>query len=344
MIFSANGGNLDPRYWALPSISVLFFPSLLIFTTLLLIINIFISRISMIINIICLLICSNAILYYCPFNFDRKTNNNDCFSLMTYNVFMFKDFNSKGVTPSDNPTLKFILHYGPDIAALQECYPLNLKYGGTKLSTSLTDSIHKKYPYKDFTAEGQALFSKFPFKVIKHKYLSERSFRIQPYEIYIGKDTLSLINVHLQSIGLSTSDKELYMQITEGQTEKNGLKSELNEIREDLLNKLSLAFKAHAEQINKIYEIASELKEPIIICGDFNDVILSYPCRFLLKHGFKDAYRESALGPSITYHDNRFYFRIDQIFYKGNIQAIYTRKENISSSDHYPLIADFKFK
>ena len=57
----------------------------------------------------------------------------------------------------------------------------------------------------------------------------------------------------------------------------------------------------------------------------------------------KDAYAENAFGPTITYHGNRFYFRIDQVLYKGDMKAVDIERGDIESSDHYPLLTTFVF-
>ena len=56
-----------------------------------------------------------------------------------------------------------------------------------------------------------------------------------------------------------------------------------------------------------------------------------------------DAYADAAFGPTITYHENRFYFRIDQILYRGP-EILSIDRGNCKSSDHYPMIATFRFK
>lgn len=59
----------------------------------------------------------------------------------------------------------------------------------------------------------------------------------------------------------------------------------------------------------------------------------------------KDAYVECGFGPLITYHANRFYFKIDQIFYSGNmLDAVKIKCVKNPSSDHYPLLVDFVWK
>ena len=52
----------------------------------------------------------------------------------------------------------------------------------------------------------------------------------------------------------------------------------------------------------------------------------------------RDAYADSGFGPTITYIDNRFYFHIDQIFYRGDMRAVDIVRGDIKSSE--PLSDD----
>lgn len=75
--------------------------------------------------------------------------------------------------------------------------------------------------------------------------------------------------------------------------------------------------------------------------GDFNDVAGSYAYRTIRSCGLKDAYAQTAFGPTITYNASRFYFHIDQIFYRGNLRAVSIWRGKSRSSDHYPVSATF---
>ena len=46
----------------------------------------------------------------------------------------------------------------------------------------------------------------------------------------------------------------------------------------------------------------------------------------------------------ITYHANRFWFRIDHILYKGNMEARWLERLHNKSSDHYPLLVRFAWE
>ena len=79
----------------------------------------------------------------------------------------------------------------------------------------------------------------------------------------------------------------------------------------------------------------------MIVCGDFNDTPGSYSYRTVRGDDMRDAYLDCAFGPAITYHDNRFYFKIDHVLYRGNLRAVDIERGRIDASDHYPLLATF---
>ena len=149
----------------------------------------------------------------------------------------------------------------------------------------------------------------------------------------------TVINCHLQSIGLTPDDKELYRDLTD--KDMRPTKSELTKVKNDLIGKLSNAFITRAEQAQSIKDFLSGQRDNVILVGDFNDVPGSYAYRTIKSCGLRDAYSDCAFGPVITYNTNRFYFRIDHILYRGNLKAIDIRRGDIRSSDHYPLTATF---
>ena len=75
----------------------------------------------------------------------------------------------------------------------------------------------------------------------------------------------------------------------------------------------------------------------MIVCGDFNDSPISYAHRVIGK-GLKDAFVESGNGFGISYNQNHFYFRIDNILLSKNLKSYRCTVDNtIKSSDHYPI-------
>ena len=123
--------------------------------------------------------------------------------------------------------------------------------------------------------------------------------------------------------------------------ESKPTRNELSQAKHNIIPKLLDAFKMRAQQVDSIAKFLDSATADVILMGDFNDVPGSYAYRAMTKSGLKDAYNSCAFGPMITYNDNRFYFRIDHIFYRGAMKAVRVKRGNLKSSDHYPLKATF---
>ncbi|GFI66697.1 hypothetical protein IMSAG192_00218 [Muribaculaceae bacterium] len=218
---------------------------------------------------------------------------------------------------------------------MQEGYNPNYRF---KLQM---DTINKIYPYSNFIPEGgEIIFSKYPFKIVPTPQPAWHTAHYSAYELDVDGHPLLVVNCHLQSIGLTPDDKALYRELTDKRIE-SPTRSELSKVKNSILSKLAVAFKLRAEQARHIRQFLEEHPGNAILVGDFNDVQGNYAYRSICSAGMRDAYADSGFGPTITYIDNRFYFHIDQIFYRGDMRAVDIVRGDIKSSDHYPMTATF---
>lgn len=336
-VFCAYGGMISPLHHTFPSIAAMTFPGWLIVSLALVGLNLWKARRTAMVNIVALLICWGPIATICPLHKAQEAEG-ATMTLMSYNVLHLLDFSNGSVPAADNPTLKFILDKRPGVVALQECYSPDFS-GNKRISKSLTDTLHAAYPYRTAGGEGQALLSRYPFEEIKLHYAPSSGFQVRAYRIDSPLGKLTLFNIHLQSIGLTDDDKELYRQLTDGRAAKQPIKQELRELRYDVMTKLSAAFRRRAVQAARVKELVDSVGGTVIVCGDFNDIPGCYACREIMSAGLTDAYAASGFGPAITYHASRFFFRIDHIFYSSDLKSLWTRKETNPTSDHYPIVS-----
>ena len=338
LIAAAYGGTINPAKSTIPSLLAMTFPFILPAVAILAVVFLFFKKIAAIILICALLICTPQICTYFPIN-PVKADGERSFTLMTYNVANLKDFATEGETSTNNPTLKFIIEQSPDIVALQECATFSITENSV-VSTGLIDSLFTEYPHHTNGIEGQALLSRYPFEQISLHHKPGTNFQVRAYRMFIPTDTFTLINMHLKSIGLNSEDKTLYKDLTKGKTESEGIKQEIRDIRTGLISKLSEAFRVRATQSQLVKDLIDSIGGKIIVCGDFNDVPGCYSIRTIESSGLKDAYRHGAAGPAITFHEDRFFFRIDHILYSG-FTPLEVKCITTPHSDHYPLIASF---
>ncbi len=181
------------------------------------------------------------------------------------------------------------------------------------------DSINSRYPYRLYSnRSGEVLLSKYHATEIDTPQPDWGSGSFCAYDVEVEGHEVTVVNCHLQSIGLTDDDKELYRELTDKEL-RNPSRSELSKVKNGIVTKLLAAFRIRAQQARYIKEFLATRKGNVILVGDFNDVPGSYAYRTIKSDGLKDAYSECAFGPTVTYNDNRFYFRIDQMLYRGDL-------------------------
>ncbi|MCM1337375.1 MAG: endonuclease/exonuclease/phosphatase family protein [Candidatus Amulumruptor caecigallinarius] len=259
--------------------------------------------------------------------------------LLTFNVMGFKGYDDEQPLHSDrgNNVLSFIISRDADVVCLQEA-DTRLRAGRYGMSEAQIDTLRAMYPYIIYRSEGALeVLSKFPAKFFSIPKAG--AYSRYPYMgaiLDIDGVEVALANCHLESIGLNGEDKQAYEEMTDGDARREAL----SRIHHSAIGKLNAAFRQRAAQVDSI--IATVDTIPVrasIVCGDFNDVPLSYAIRSLEHVGFTPVYPATGLGPAVTYHANKFYFRIDHILTRGPIEPISVRIFRNGLSDHYAMEA-----
>lgn len=273
---------------------------------------------------------------FCPVNPGGPERGD--FRLMTYNTYGMAVGEEGEVS-----TLDEILNADPDFVCIQETEDAKSMEGD--FGDSTWSRFTGTYPYRSVAEGGEGIgyFSKFPAEVV----VEEKSgpyFFLAVYRTRLQDRTAYIVNMHLESIGLTHSDKLLYRRLTSVDT----LDRSLEGVRSRLMAKLRGAFVRRAGQAERVREVVDSLRETnpeadFFVCGDFNDTPGSYAYR-TVRGDFNDAYSDGATGATHTYNKDRFYFRIDHIFYAtGRWNVVSARRGSSRASDHYPLIADFEY-
>lgn len=280
-------------------------------------------------------LCYPQIGTYLPMNFRTKSVPERSIKFLSYNTMAF---NNMEKINGKNSVLTYIQKIDADIVCLQE------------YATSESAKIHlneknirqgmKTYKYRDIQVVGQkgsnnkiACYSKYPIlssRVIEYESNYNGSVI---YELKVDEDTITLINNHLESNKLTKEDKVVYedmLKDPDAGKVKTGVRL--------LINKLAEASAIRSKQADAIAkEIAASHHPYIIVCGDLNDSPISYAHR-VIGENLDDAFTESGRGLGISYNQNKFYFRIDNILISKNMKAYNCVVDrSIKSSDHYPI-------
>ena len=281
------------------------------------------------------LLCYPQIRTYMPFNMGPSGQPENSIKLLSYNIMSFGNMKKEN---GQNPILNYIKNSKADIVCMQE-------YAGSEtakihLNNKEIRQALKDYPYRHIKQVGKtgagsqiACYSKFPILSARMLDYQSNYNGSMVYDIKIGKDTVLLINNHLESNKLTREDKVVYEDMLKD-PKAGKVKSGIRQ----LVNKLAEASAIRSAQARAIaQEIARSPYPSVIVCGDFNDSPISDAHR-VISQDLDDAFTESGRGLGISYNQNKFYFRIDNILISKNLKASGCTVDNsIKDSDHYPI-------
>lgn len=346
-IFAAYGGMFNPEYFTLPSVMVLALPYLAIASLIAGIAWIFAS--SWMMGALCALTlvgCWSTLKDVTPVSFSKSAyDSTQTFKLITFNCLHFAD-TTKSKQPG-NRAITFLTESGADIVCLQEMINFEDSIEIHHWDRALIDSLYAAYPYRaGDTGSDLKILSKYPV-VAKYAEASNpedeeywrnhRRWRI--FEVDIEGFKLPIVDFHLDSYELTDRERGVVTDIKGVSTAKRSY----SEFRHEIFPKLGVAFRSRAASVADLVDATTEIN-PIIACGDFNDVPGSWSYREMQKAGFIDAYSETSFGPTNTFNQFMFLFHIDQIFYRGaSLRALKTRRLKLNSSDHYPMECTFEY-
>lgn len=281
--------------------------------------------------------CLGYVLDYYPVSFRSKVPEGSI-KVVTWNT------NGYGAHCEDKEearilTCEYLKNSGADIICMQESSIWGVVIEGF---SNYMDSVG----YQSDRHGGTVIFSKFPIldsdtlHYDTHRTNGVSGNTSKWYKLLMGKDTILLVNNHLESNHLEPAVKEKYVEQLD--------KPEIDQIKESghtigSLLVRSVAFRG--QQADSLVALTERFKGmPIIMCGDFNDTPISYAYQRVNKV-MKSAFRESGNGIGISYNQRGFWVRIDHIFTSEHWQTYNTSIDNsILTSDHYPLVSWLKLK
>lgn len=291
------------------------------------------------ISLLSLGLCYKPITTFFPVNIIKKKVPESSIKILTYNVQGF--INERSKKAKNNPLLSYVAEIDADIVCMQE-YMVS-KTGQSIKTQRDINKILTQYKYKSVTplkssskslTYGLACFSKYPIEKTTEIVFDSSYNGAAIYTININGSKYAVVNVHLESNSITAEDKKLYSDFIQN-TDGTNLENVTTSIR----NKLGRAYRIRTTQVKKIKSALQEMDvEGAIICGDFNDTPISYTYA-QMKEGMTDSFVTSGFGPGISYNEDFFLFRIDNIMHSPNIKSYRAKIDRVPYSDHYPLWA-----
>jgi endonuclease/exonuclease/phosphatase (EEP) superfamily protein YafD len=179
---------------------------------------------------------------------------------------------------------------------------------------------------------GVAIFSIYPI-VHGDRESFDRWNGLVWADIKVGHDTVRVINVHLQSMGIRVGKVLRQDQLA-------GVKHETRGV----LSALRSGFIERREQVARVERHIRESPHPVIVTGDHNDTpysVVYERMRRILPNSFEEAGR----GFGFTYNRLPGFIRIDHQFHDPSLSTLNFETINyIKYSDHYPIVGTYRVK
>ena len=342
MLVTGFADMLDPRSWPVMTTAGYAFPLFALANLGMIVIWMFISKKHILVPFLGFVICYVPVTQYCPVHASGEVPLG-ALKIMTYNTW---GFGSQRETGNDEEAKKKarrdILQYIAD----EDCHVVCIQEGiyHKAMEADIDSIIKPKMPYLDTCKiEGGTMLmvlSKYPIK--KHealKYESKGNLSAAFYLDVNGKE-LIILNNHLETNKFSMEEKQQFGDMVKGDMGRSGIKTESKFV----LKKLGAAAAVRAPQAEAVAGYVRMHKgRSMIVCGDFNDIPISYARRTIAKD-LEDCYVSTALGPGFTYHRNGMYVRIDNVMCTDDLDSYsFHVEKKCTISDHYPVVGWVKW-
>jgi endonuclease/exonuclease/phosphatase (EEP) superfamily protein YafD len=344
MICCAYSGVLDPKSFLPAPFMTLSFMPLLMTVLLLLVIGLIWRRwLSIPIILVSLIISLPVIKLFSPMNTSENAlpvpaDTTLMLKVLTYNVLAF-NYNEPTLKEQPSETMRLILDANPDVVVMQEASANGIDWKDLPSLKPFIKEIETKYPFIYYSNEGLSLMSKFPFTTVplcEPEYSrsvlgfnrDQYSYLARAYDLQLprGKQ-LRIVDFRFQSYHLSFG-KGMNVRISP-------------EIKPSPLERMRRSFVLRSENAAAVRAQLDASPANLIVCGDMNDVPTSHVYRVLRGHDLHDAWGDAGRGYAYTYNRHGLRYRIDHVFYRGDLRALHADRLVGGSSDHYPLLVTF---
>lgn len=347
--------HFDPSGYALGGISVLIYPFVLFITIIATIVTLIVRWKMAIPGVLILLMTASdirmifAVQASKSFNAEKKQHT---LRVMTWNVRAFMPLNEQIYDvrkTSIDDIVRYVGDMKPDIICLQEFFTYTRKY---RKNLEIIEKLG--YPYHAFADKvlddgelrtGIIIFSKYPIiksrKIeIPEKFADGDESPIMA-DIKIGNDTVSVLNIHLQSYGFREHE---YKDLAKIRSQED---KELKATR-NIFRKMRKAIEYRNRQSDLLGQKIKNTRLPLIVCGDLNDVPASYAYK-TIRGELNDSFLENGFGLGKSFVSGRSRvlgwlptLRIDYIFHDEVLRSTQFKMLTNHHSDHHGLITDME--
>ena len=258
---------------------------------------------------------------------DKSANAQPGIKVATYNVCMFNRETS-GFMAQD--ILAEMRRQNVDILCIQE-------YNNVSGDKKNSESYKEYFPYMAVGRDDMVIYSRYPIKGSKKILFENTNNSAMWADIDIKGDKIRVFNVHLETTGINGSQYRIAGMKAQGYELSN------NQIAEYIFGNYMLGIMLRAGQAAMVANGVRSSENPVILCGDFNDVPYSYVYNTMLGN-MVDGFKECGSGWARTFREGKKAVRIDYIFHSESLKGLSYYKTDLTYSDHYPVFMKLSFK
>lgn len=248
--------------------------------------------------------------------------------ILSYNVRGLRD--ELWVTSTADSIASLIKSQNPDIVCFQE-FPTRGD-DHDRLLSELSKYNHTKIqsPYDD----GVVCFSKY--RIIRSDSMSGFCGTAKGLwaDLKVNNDTVRVYNLHLQSTAINNEERAYISNRQFLQSADSGRISKFKGMAQRLYENSCM----RSHQVDALRHDMEHCTYPVILCGDFNDVPLSYAYRTAAS-GLQDTFSEEGNGYASTFSGFFNLLRIDYILVSEQFRTLSYEVLPTDLSDHYPVVA-----
>ncbi len=241
-------------------------------------------------------------------------------TVLTWNTGRMGEFKK----PEKNEVIQYLMCQDADVICLQEVDV----YKDAQFLTlpDVRQTLSKKYPYSyiDFSVYnkrhqyGTMVWAKYPLINKQSIHYETQGNLSNRCDMVVGKDTLRIINNHLESYKLESEDLK-----------------DVDRIEAKWKRAIPLR-NAQARVVRREIEASPY---PVIVVGDFNSVALSF-AYWHISAGLHDAWNETHFWEwGATYEYKGIGLRIDYILCSDPLKPVACEVKETTGSDHKPVVA-----
>jgi endonuclease/exonuclease/phosphatase family metal-dependent hydrolase len=260
-------------------------------------------------------------------------------SVFSYNVFgFFGDGYAANKEKADN-MIDYVVDYQADVKCFQEFYNLDADKRFQTINPMLDETPYFSTNKKGINqgAVGLITFSIYPIIHDESKTFGRRNSNgYLVTDIARKKDTIRVINIQLQSMGIRVNKVVSKVEVEDYEEAKRE--------GEGIISSLKTGFEHHADEIKIIEKLINESPFPVILVGDFNET--PYGNAYgSIRDRLKNSFEEAGNGFGFTLNRSPNMVRIDNQFCSESIKVLdFKTFSEIDYSDHFPILGRYEVK